>query len=522
MKKHKKIFYIPKELRNLNYSKDLGNPGEFPFTRGIYPTMYAEKVWTMREFAGFGLAHDTNKRFHFLLKHGQTGLSVAFDLPTLMGYDSDDPKSIGEVGLGGVAIDSLQDMEELFRGIPLAKVSTSMTINAPAAIVFAMYLACAKKQRAKLNVLNGTIQNDILKEYIAQKEWIFPPKPSMRLVVDSVRFATQHVPKWNTISISGYHIREAGSTAVQELAFTLANGFTYVEETLKTGLNIDRFAQRFSFFFNAHQNFFEEIAKYRAARRIWARRLRYRYKARDPKSWRMRFHVQTAGCSLMAQQPENNITRTAYEALSAVLGGAQSLHTNGYDEPLCLPTNESAQIALRTQQILAHELGLTGTADPLGGSYYVEQLTSKMEAEAESYFKQIRKIGGVLPGIEENFFQKEIANASYAFQKEVEEKKRVIVGVNEYVTKEEMWKVPIFKIDAKREREQKSRLRRLKKKRNQAKVKRTLDQLKRKAETKENLMPFILEAVESYATLGEIVNSLKEVFGEYQEPPSAL
>lgn len=521
MTKHK-IVYSPKDIRNLQYTRDLGDPGEFPFTRGIYPTMYQGKPWTMREFSGFGLAHDTNKRFRFLLDHGQTGLSVAFDLPTLMGYDSDDSKSVGEVGRGGVAIDSLADMEELFHQIPLAKVSTSMTINAPAAIIWAMYLACAKKQKAKLSALNGTIQNDILKEFIAQKEWIFPPKPSLRLIVDTVRFAAQHVPKWNPISISGYHIREAGSTAVQELAFTLANGLTYVEEVLKTGLKIDRFAPRLSFFFNAHQNFFEEIAKFRAARRIWARKMRDTYRAQDPKSWRMRFHVQTAGCSLMAQQPENNIARTAFEALSAVLGGAQSLHTNGYDEPLCLPTKESAQIALRTQQILAHELGLTDAVDPLGGSYYLEHLTSQMEEKAEDYFKRIRKMGGVLKGIEDNFFQKEIASASYAFQKEVEEKKRVIVGVNEYMTKEELWDVPIFKIDPKREREQKSRLKRLKKRRANARVRRTLDHLKRKAETKENLMPSILESVEAYATLGEIVNSLKEVFGEYQEPPSAL
>ena len=521
-KKIKKIVYTPRDTRALNYIKNLGDPGKFPFTRGIYPTMYAGKPWTMREFSGFGLAHDTNKRFHFLLSHGQTGLSVAFDLPTLMGYDSDHPKSIGEVGLGGVAIDSLADMEELFKGIPLSKVSTSMTINAPAAIIWAMYLACAKKQKAKLRGLNGTIQNDILKEYMAQKEWIFPPKPSLRLIVDTVRFATQHVPKWNTISISGYHIREAGSTAVQELAFTLANGFTYVEEVLKTGLNIDRFAPRLSFFFNAHQNLFEEIAKYRAARRIWAKKMCYTYKARNPKSWRMRFHVQTAGCSLMAQQPENNITRTAYEALSAVLGGAQSLHTNGYDEPLCLPTKESAQIALRTQQILAHELGLTDVADPLGGSYYMEHLTSEMEKQAEDYFKKIRTAGGVLKGIEDNFFQREIANASYAYQKEVEEKKRIIVGVNGYLAKEELWKVPIFKIDPTREREQKARLKRLKKKRSQTRVIKALDQLKRKAETKESLMPYILEAVEAYATLGEIVDSLKEVLGEYQEPPSVF
>ena len=517
-----KIFYTPKDLHGLNYSEDLNDPGKFPFARGIYPTMYYRKLWTVREFAGFGLAHDTNKRLRFLLDSGQTGLSIAFDLPTLMGYDSDHPKAEGEVGRGGVAIDSLADMEELFRGIPLAKVSTSMTINAPAAIIFAMYLACAKKQGAKLSVLNGTIQNDILKEYIAQKEWIFPPRPSLRLIVDAVRFAAEQIPKWNTISISGYHIREAGSTAVQELAFTIANGFTYVEEVLRTGLKIDRFAPRLSFFFNAHQNFFEEIAKLRAARRIWARHLKQRYKARDPKSWRMRFHVQTAGCSLQAQQPENNIARTAFEALSAVLGGTQSLHTNGYDEPLCLPTKESAQIALRTQQIIAHELGLKEVADPLGGSYYVERLTSEMEKGSEDYFKQIRKMGGVLKGIEENFFQREIAAASYTYQKEVEEKKRIIVGVNEYTTKEELWKVPIFKIDPNREREQKERLKRLKKKRSSSRVTKTLDQLKRKAGTKENLMPYILKAVEAYATLGEIVDSLKEVFGEYQEPASAF
>ncbi len=476
----------------------------------------------MREFSGFGLAHDTNKRFRFLLGSGQTGLSVAFDLPTLMGYDSDHAKSVGEVGLGGVAIDSLEDMEELFRGIPLAKVSTSMTINAPAAIIWAMYLACAKKQRAKWSALNGTIQNDILKEYMAQKEWIFPPRPSIRLIVDTVRFATKQVPRWNAISISGYHIREAGATALQELSFTLANGFTYVEEVLKTGLNIDRFAPRLSFFFNAHQNFFEEIAKYRAARRIWARHMRYRYKARDPKSWRMRFHVQTAGCSLQAQQPENNIARTAYEALSAVFGGAQSLHTNGYDEPLCLPTNESAQIALRTQQILANELGLTDVVDPLGGSYYVEQLTSEMEKQAEGYFKRIRSMGGVLRGIEENFFQREIAGASYAYQREVEEKKRIIVGVNQYTTQKELWRVPIFRIDPAREREQRIKLKRLRKRRSSVRVTKSLDQLRRKAETKENLVPYILESVEAYATLGEICESLKEVFGAYQEPASAF
>ncbi|MBI4368086.1 MAG: methylmalonyl-CoA mutase [Candidatus Omnitrophica bacterium] len=521
-KKTRKICYAPKDLQALRYDRDLGDPGRFPFTRGIYPTMYAGKLWTMREFSGFGLAHDTNQRFRFLLASGQTGLSVAFDLPTLMGYDSDHPKSVGEVGLGGVAIDSLADMEELFSGIPLGEISTSMTINAPAAIVFAMYLACAKKQGVPFKRLNGTLQNDILKEFMAQKEWIFPPRPSVRLIVDTVGYAAKYVPKWNPISISGYHIREAGSTAAQELAFTLANGFTYVEEVLKTGLPIDRFAPRLSFFFNAHQNFFGEIAKYRAARRIWARKMRSTYKAKDPKSWRMRFHVQTAGSSLQAQQPENNIARTAFEALSAVLGGAQSLHTNGYDEPLCLPTQESAQIALRTQQILAHELGLQDAVDPLGGSYYLEQLTSEIEKQAESYFKQIRKMGGVLKGIEENFFQREIAGASYAYQKEVESKQQIVVGVNEYAAREELWKVPIFKIDPKREREQKAKLKRLRKKRSSAKVQKTLEQLKRKAHGKENLMPFILESVEAYATLGEIVSSLKEVFGEYQEPASAF
>ena len=516
-----KLQYSPSDTK-INYQKNLSNAGQFPFTRGIYPTMYAGRPWTFREFSGFGLAHDTNKRFRFLLRSGQTGLSVAFDLPTLMGLDSDHPKSLGEVGLGGVAIDSLADMEELFSGIPLAKVSTSMTINAPAAIVFAMYLACARKQKAKWSALNGTLQNDILKEYIAQKEWVFPPKPSLRLIVDTVTFATKRVPKWNTISISGYHIREAGSTAAQELAFTLANGFTYVDEVLKAGVSIDQFAPRLSFFFNAHQNFFEEVAKFRAARRIWARKMRYGYKAKDPKSWRLRFHVQTAGCSLHAQQPENNIVRTAYEALSAIFGGTQSLHTNGYDEPLCLPTDESAQIALRTQQILAHELGLAEVVDPLGGSYYLEHLTDQMEAEAEAYFKKIRSMGGVLKGIEENFFQHEIANASYEYQTEVEEKKRIIVGVNEYKTEKELWNVPIFKIDPKREGEQKARLKRLKKKRNSSKVQKTLDQLRRKAEGRENLMPYLLDSVEAYATLGEIVESLKDVFGEYQEPASAL
>ncbi len=514
--------YRPSDLKRFDYKKDLGDPGQYPFTRGIYPNMYAGRPWTLREFSGFGLAHDTNKRFHFLLKSGQTGLSVAFDLPTLMGYDSDDPKSEGEVGLGGVAIDSLADMEELFRGIPLGQVSTSMTINAPAAILFAMYVVCAKKKNVKLSALNGTIQNDILKEYIAQKEWIFPPKPSLRLIVDTVTFATERVPKWNTISISGYHIREAGSTAAQELAFTLANGFTYLEEVLKTGLDVDRFAPRFSFFFNAHQNFLEEVAKYRAARRLWAMKLRKTYKAKDPRSWRMRFHVQTAGCSLVAQQPENNIARTAFEALSAVFGGAQSLHTNGYDEPLCLPTKESAQIALRTQQILLHELGLKDVVDPLGGSYCVEALTNGLEAEANDYFKKIRSLGGVLKGIEENFFQREIAAASYQYQRQIEEKKRIIVGVNDYVTKDELWEIPIFKIDPKRECQQIARLGRLKKTRSTVKVNRSLDTLKKKAGTRENLMPAIVDAVASYATLGEIVHALKEVFGEYKEPASAF
>lgn len=516
--KTRKFVYQPGNTRRIDYARDLGDPGKFPFTRGIYPDMYRGKVWTMREFSGFGLARDTNERFRFLLKHGETGLSVAFDLPTLMGYDSDHPKSSGEVGRGGVAIDSLEDMETLFRGIPLDRASTSMTINAPAAIIFAMYLAVAKKRRIGFEKLNGTIQNDILKEYMAQKEWIFPPRPSLRLVVDSVTFATKHAPRWNPISISGYHIREAGSTVVQELAFTLANGFTYVEEVLKTGLVIDRFAPRLSFFFNCHQNFFEEIAKFRAARRIWARKVRSGYKAKNPKSWRLRFHTQTAGSSLQAQQPENNIVRTAYEALAAVLGGTQSLHTNGYDEPLCLPTQESAQIALRTQQILAHEIGITEPADPLGGSYYLEHLTGEIEKQAEAYFKRIKAMGGVLRGIEENFFQREIQISAYQHQTKVEERKKIIVGVNEYTTRKELWKTPIFKIDSNCERAQKTKLRRLRKERSNSKVAKSLDWVKRQASTKENLMPALLGAVEAYATLGEIVSALKEVFGEYQEP----
>jgi len=427
------ILYTPADLPDFDYLRYLGFPGEFPFTRGIRYNMYRGRLWTMRQFAGFGTPRDTNRRFHYLLEHGQTGLSVAFDLPTLYGLDSDDPEAEGEVGVCGVAVDSLKDMEILFEGIPLDQVSTSMTINAPAAILFAFYLAVAEKQGVPFDQLRGTIQNDILKEYIAQKEFIFPPEPSMKLIVDTVEFCTRYVPKWNPISISGYHIREAGSTAVQELAFTLADGFTYVDWCLKAGMDIDEFAPRLSLFFNAHLDFFEEIAKYRAARRIWARHLRERYKAKKPESWLCRFHTQTAGCSLTAQQPENNIIRTAFEALAAVLGGTQSLHTNSMDETWALPSEKAVKIALRTQQIIAHEIGVAHTIDPLGGSYYVEALTHKMERQAEEYFEKINSLGGVIAGIEKGFFQRDIAQAARRYQEEIDRKERIIVGINEYV-----------------------------------------------------------------------------------------
>lgn len=499
-----------------DYLAKLGFPGEYPFTRGIHANMYRGRLWTMRQFAGFGTAAETNARFKYLLEQGQTGLSVAFDMPTLLGYDSDHPRSLGEVGREGVAIDSLADMEALFAGIPLDQVSTSMTINGPAAIIWAMYLVTAEKQGVPLDSLRGTIQNDILKEYIAQKEWIFPPEPSVKLVVDTIEFATERVPQWNPISISGYHIREAGSTAAQELAFTLADGFHYVEACLSRGLDIDRFAPRLSFFFNSHIDFFEEIAKFRAARRIWARAMRERYGARDPRSWRLRFHTQTAGCSLTAQQPEVNLIRTAYEALAAVLGGTQSLHTNSLDEVFCLPTERAVTLALRTQQVLAYETGVANSVDPLGGSYLVEALTDRLESEAEEYFRRIEAMGGVIAGIRNGFFQKEIADAAYRYQREVEEGRRIVVGVNTFRHEEET-PPEIFRIRPDVEREQVERLRRLRAERDHQAVARELARLREAAKAGENLMPYLMDAVRCYATIGEMADALREVFGEYRE-----
>lgn len=515
-----KDLYTPEDIADLDYMRDLGFPGEYPFTRGVQPNMYRGRLWTMRQFAGFGTAKESNKRYKFLLSKGQTGLSVAFDMPTIMGYDSDHPRAFGEVGRVGVAIDSLKDMETLFDGIPLDKVSTSMTTNAPAAILWCMYIATGEKQGVPSEKLRGTIQNDILKEYIAQKSWIFPPEPSMRLITDIFAYAKDHVPKWNTISISGYHIREAGSTAVQELAFTLANGFTYVEAGIKAGLDVDDFAPRLSFFFNSHIDFFEEIAKYRAARRIWARRMKEKYGAKNPKSWLMRFHTQTAGCSLTAQQPENNIVRTAYEALAAVLGGTQSLHTNSMDEVLALPTEKAVQIALRTQQIIAYETGVANVIDPLAGSYYVEALTNKMEEEAEKYFEEIEKRGGVLAAIEQNYFQQEIADAAYRYQTELDKKQKIVVGVNEFVDEDEELEIELLKIDPELERQQVENVKKLRRERDNNRVNDTLDALKKAAAGTENLIPYILECVRAYATLGEIVDTLREVFGEYKEKPT--
>jgi len=513
------ILHTPDKLEGFDYCRDLGFPGEFPFTRGIRLDMYRGRLWTMRQFAGYGTAKDTNRRFKYLLDRGQTGLSTAFDMPTLMGYDSDHPVSEGEVGRCGVAISSLEDMEILFDGIPLEKVSTSMTINAPAAILLALYIAVGEKQGVPSEKLRGTLQNDILKEYIAQKEWIFPPEPHMKLITDIMEFCAQHVPKWNTISISGYHIREAGSTAVQELAFTLADGFTYVEAGINAGLDVDVFAPRLSFFFNAHLDFFEEIAKYRAARRIWARAMREKYGAKNPNSWLMRFHTQTAGCSLTAQQPENNIVRTAYEALAAVLGGTQSLHTNSMDESLALPSEKAVQIALRTQQIVAHETGVINTIDPLGGSYFVESLTNEMEDKAREYFQKIEALGGVIAGIERGFFQREIAAAASEYQKAIEAQRRVVVGVNRYALEDEEVEIDLLRIDPKIEEEQRNRLRSLRTRRHNRAVGNHLKKLQQAAREEKNLMPFIIEAVKAYATLGEICDALREIYGEYREPP---
>jgi len=508
--------YGPENCYRFDYERDLGNPGEYPFTRGIRTNMYRGRLWTMRQFAGFATAKESNERYKFLLSQGQTGLSVAFDMPTIMGYDSDHPRAFGEVGRVGVAIDSLQDMETLFADIPLDKVSTSMTTNAPAAILWSLYIAAAEKQGVPSYKLTGTIQNDILKEYIAQKSWIFPPEPSLRLITDIFAFAKDHVPKWNTISISGYHIREAGSTALQELAFTLADGFAYVEAGIKAGLAVDDFAPRLSFFFNSHMDFFEEIAKYRAARRIWARHMKEKYGAKKEESLLLRFHTQTAGCSLTAQQPENNIVRTAFEALAAVLGGTQSLHTNSMDEVLALPTEKAVQIALRTQQIIACESGVANTVDPLAGSYFVETLTQQMEDGAEEYFRKIEEHGGVLGAIAQNFFQQEIADAAYRYQKEIEMKERIVVGVNEYITDEEL-AIPLLKIDPRIEMEQVARVKKLRETRDNIRVRHTLDEVRRAAEGTDNLIPKIIEAVKAYATEGEIVAVLKEVFGEYRE-----
>ena len=512
------ILYTPDDIQNINYLSDIGFPGEFPYTRGVHRNMYRGKLWTMRQFAGFGTPEDTNGRFKYLLEHGQTGLSTAFDLPTLMGRDADDPLSEGEVGICGVSISSLADMEILFKGIPLDKASTSMTINAPAAMMLAFYIAVAEKQGVVPSLLRGTIQADILKEYIAQKEWIYPPSPSMRIITDMFTYCTKELPQFNPISISGYHIREAGSTAVQELAFTLADGFAYIEAGIAAGMDIDEFAPRLSFFFNSHLDFFEEISKFRAARRIWAKRLRYKYGAKDPKSWMLRFHTQTAGCSLTAQQPENNIVRTALEALAGVLGGTQSLHTNSMDETLALPSDKAAKIALRTQQIIAHEVGVTNTIDPLAGSYFVESLTTRMEEEAERYFEKIDMLGGVIPAIEEGFFQREIAEAAYRYQSEIDRKEKIIVGVNEYVEDEGEIEIPILTITPEVEVKQKRRLAELRHERNASDVERTISELQQGAADGSNLMPLLLKATHAYVTLGEMCNSLAEHFGIYEEP----
>ena len=511
-----KELYTPADLADFDYFKDLSFPGEYPFTRGVHPTMYRGRLWTMRQFSGFGTAEDTNKRYKYLLSHGQTGLSVAFHLPTLMGLDSDDPSAQGEIGKCGVAIDSLADMEILFKGIPLDKITTSMTINAPAAVLWAMYIAVAEKKGISPKVISGTIQNDILKEYMAQKTFIFPPRPSMKLIVDTFEYGAKEVPRWNTISISGYHIREAGATAVQELAFTLRDGIEYVEWALERGLKLDDFAPRLSFFFNSHNDFFEEIAKFRAARRIWAEVMRHRFRAKNPRSWWLRFHTQTSGVSLMAQQPYNNIVRVAIQALAAVLGGTQSLHTNSLDETYALPSEEAVTIALRTQQIIAHESGIANSIDPLGGAYFVEALTREMEKEAKDYIRKIDDMGGMVKAIELGFPQREIADSAYWYQKAVDQKEKIIVGVNAFQMKHEP--IPILCIDDAVARQQLARLREVRKSRNQARVEQSLRDLKKAAADDQNLMPPLLSCVKTYATLGEIMDALKEVFGEYQEP----
>jgi methylmalonyl-CoA mutase N-terminal domain/subunit len=508
--------YGPEDIADIDYLRDIGFPGEYPYIRGIYPTMHRGRLWTMRQFSGFGNAEETNARYKYLLEQGQTGLSVAFDTPTLYGRDTDDPMCAGEFGKCGVAITSLADMEILFGGIPVDQVTTSMTINSPAAAVWAMYIAAAERRGIPMEKLGGTIQNDILKEFIAQNEYIFPPEPSIRLVVDTFEYGSQHLPRWNTVSISGYHIREAGSTALQELAFTLADGLAYVQAALERGLQIDEFAPRLSYFFNAHNDFFEEIAKYRAARRIWAREMRERFGARDPRSWLLRFHTQTAGCSLTAQQPENNVVRVAVQALAAVLGGTQSLHTNSLDEAWALPSEKAVTIALRTQQIIAHESGVAHTIDPLAGSYYVEWLTKKMEDDCYAYFRRIEEIGGVVAGIKAGFFQREIADSAFRYQKEIEEQDRVIVGVNDYVMPEKL-EIPLLRVNEESERQHLERLHRVRRERDNVRVGETLAALEQAASGTANTMPFILDAVRAYATLGEICDVFRKVFGVYRD-----
>jgi methylmalonyl-CoA mutase N-terminal domain/subunit len=512
-----KPLYTPEDVEG-DYEEKIGYPGEYPYTRGVYPNMYRGRLWTIRQFAGYGTAAETNERFKYLIEHGQNGLSVAFDMPTLMGLDSDSPLSLGEVGTEGVAVDSLEDMERLFEGIPMGEITTSMTINAPAMVLLAMYVVAAEKQGVAPEELGGTNQNDILKEYIAQKEWLFPPEPSMRVFKDMLVYSTEHMPKWNTVSISGYHIREAGSTAAQELAFTLADGFAYVEAGIEAGLDVDDFAPRFSFFFNSHIDFFEEIAKFRAARRIWANVMKEKYGARDERSLRMRFHTQTAGVSLTAQEPHNNVARTAFEALAAILGGTQSLHTNSLDEALALPTEEAVRIAVRTQQIAALETGVTNTIDPLGGSYFVEALTDELERQAYDYFRQIDEMGGMIKAIEAGFPMGEIADASARYQRELEERKRYMVNVNVYEPQEEQ-DVEIHRVDPEVSRRQVERLKALKERRDNARVEQCLEELKKTARGDGNTVYPILEAVRAYATVQEICDAMKEVFGTYRETP---
>ena len=510
------LLYYPEDNEN-NYLDKLNFPGQFPYTRGIHPNLYRGKLWTMRQFAGFGTPAETNQRFKHLLEQGQTGLSVAFDMPTLMGYDADHPLSEGEVGMCGVAISSLQDMEILFDGIDLSKISVSMTINGPAVILFAFYVAVVQNQGVDISKLNGTLQNDILKEFIAQKEWIYPPVESMRIIMDMIQYCTKEMPKYNTISVSGYHIREAGSTAIQELAFTLADGFCYVEHAIKVGLDVDEFAPRLSFFFNSHLDFFEEIAKYRAARRIWAQVMKEKYGAKSERSLKLRFHTQTAGFSLTAQQPQNNISRTAFQGLAAVLGGTQSLHTNSMDETLALPSQHAAEIALRTQQLIAFETGVTNVVDPLGGSWYVEELTDKMEKEAYNYFSKIDDLGGVIPAIEMGYFQREIAEAASDYQRRVDSKRRIVVGVNKFSKKNEEIEIPILEIRNEVEREQIEGLKSLRDNRDDQIVDEKLKAITDASRTKDNLMPLIIDAAQSHATLGELVTSMRVVFGEWQE-----